>query len=77
LTQNKRRKRMRQAVIGGVTALALIAITIVLAQLAPAAPSVERDTQWIQPVGRSAAARRRGARARRQPVDPARLRAHG
>ena len=48
--ENKRRKRIKQAVIGGVTAAALVAITVVLAQLEPAAPSVERDTQWIQPV---------------------------
>ncbi len=48
--ENKRRKRIRQAVIGGVTAVVLVAITVGLAQLEPAAPSVERDTLWIQPV---------------------------
>jgi HlyD family secretion protein len=48
--ENKRRKRIKQAIIGGVTAVGLVVITVVLAQLEPAAPSVERDTQWIQPV---------------------------
>ena len=48
--ENKRRKRIRQLVIGGATAVVLVAITVGLAQLEPAAPSVERDTLWIQPV---------------------------
>jgi HlyD family secretion protein len=48
--ENKKRKRIRQLVIGGGTALALVVVTVVLARLEPAAPSVERDVLWIEPV---------------------------
>jgi HlyD family secretion protein len=48
--ENKRRKRIKQLTIGSVTAVVLVAITVGLSQLEPAAPSVERDTLWIQPV---------------------------
>jgi HlyD family secretion protein len=44
--ENKKRKRIRQIAIGGVTALALGVVTIVLAGLEPAAPSVDRDTLY-------------------------------
>jgi HlyD family secretion protein len=50
--ENKKRKRIRQLMIGGGTALALVVVTIALARLEPAAPSVERDTQYIGPVTR-------------------------
>lgn len=48
--ENKRRKRIKQLVIGSVTAVVLVAITVGLSQLEPAAPSVDGDTLWIQPV---------------------------
>ena len=48
--ENKRRKRVKQLVIGSVTAVVLVAITVGLSQLEPAAPSVDGDTLWIQPV---------------------------
>jgi len=48
--ENKRRKRIKQLVIGSVTAVVLLAITVGLSQLEPAAPSVDGDTLWIQPV---------------------------
>ncbi len=50
--ENKKRKRVRQLVIGGGTALLLVAVTIGLARLEPAAPSVVRDTQYIDTVRR-------------------------
>src|SRR5688572_26337625 len=40
--ENKKRKRVRQLAIGGGTALLLVAVTIGLARLEPAAPSVSR-----------------------------------
>jgi HlyD family secretion protein len=50
--ENKKRKRIRQIAIGGVTALALGVVTIVLAGLEPAAPSVDRDTLYTGVVER-------------------------
>jgi HlyD family secretion protein len=50
--ENKKRKRVRQLAIGGGTALLLVAVTIGLARLEPAAPSVVRDTQYIDTVRR-------------------------
>ena len=48
--ENKKRKRVRQLAIGGGTALALVAVTIGLARLEPAAPSVSRASVWIDTV---------------------------
>jgi HlyD family secretion protein len=48
--ENKKRKRIRQLAIGGGTALLLVAITIGLARLEPAAPSVSRASVWIDNV---------------------------
>ena len=42
----KRQKRIRQATYGGIAAAVVVAITIFLAQLEPAAPSVDGDTLW-------------------------------
>jgi HlyD family secretion protein len=48
--ENKKRKRIRQLAIGGGAALLLAAVTIGLAQLEPAAPSVARASVWIDTV---------------------------
>jgi HlyD family secretion protein len=50
--ENQKRKRIRQLAIGGGTALLLVAVTIGLSRLEPAAPSVVRDTQYIDTVRR-------------------------
>jgi HlyD family secretion protein len=50
--ENKKRKRIRQLAIGGGTALVLVLVTIGLARLEPAAPSVDADTQYIGEVMR-------------------------
>lgn len=50
--ENKKRKRIRQLAMAGGTAVVLVAVTIGLAQLEPAAPSVDRDTQFIDEVKR-------------------------
>jgi HlyD family secretion protein len=50
--ENKKRKRIRQLAIGSGTALLLVAVTIGLSRLEPAAPSVDADTQYIGDVTR-------------------------
>jgi HlyD family secretion protein len=50
--ENKKRKRIRQLAIGGGTTLLLVAVTVGLSRLEPAAPSVDRDTQYIGEVSR-------------------------
>ena len=50
--ENKKRKRIRQIAIGGATALGLAIVTIALARLEPAAPSVDRDTLYTGRVER-------------------------
>jgi HlyD family secretion protein len=44
--ENKKRKRIRQLAIGGGTAVLLVAVTVALSRLEPAAPSVDRDTLY-------------------------------
>ena len=44
--ENKKRKRMRQIAIGSGTAVVLAILTIALARLEPAAPSVDADTLY-------------------------------
>jgi HlyD family secretion protein len=50
--ENKKRKRIRQLAIGGGTAVALAIVTIALARLEPAAPSVDGDTLYTGAVDR-------------------------
>ena len=50
--ENKKRKRIRQIAIGSATAVGLAIVTIALARLEPAAPSVDRDTLYTGPVER-------------------------
>ena len=50
--ENKRRKRIRQIVIGSGTAVALAIVTIALSRLEPAAPSVDGDTLYTGKVER-------------------------
>jgi HlyD family secretion protein len=50
--ENKKRKRIRQLAIGGGTAVALAVVTIALARLEPAAPSVDGDTLYTGRVDR-------------------------
>jgi HlyD family secretion protein len=46
----KRRKRLRQASLAAAVALSLIIVTVVLARLDPAAPSVPRASVWVDSV---------------------------
>jgi HlyD family secretion protein len=50
--ENKKRKRIRQIVIGSGTAVLLAAVTIALSRLEPAAPSVDGDTLYTGKVER-------------------------
>ncbi len=44
--ENKKRKRIRQIAIASVTAVVLVAVTVGLSQLEPAAPTVDGDTLY-------------------------------
>jgi HlyD family secretion protein len=46
----KRKKRIRQAAFGGGAAVIVVLVTIFLAQLEPAAPTVDGDTVWTEKV---------------------------
>jgi HlyD family secretion protein len=46
----KRKKRIRQAAFGGGAAVILVLVTIFVAQLEPAAPTVDSDTVWTDKV---------------------------
>lgn len=48
--ENKKRKRMRQIVIGASTAVVLAAVTVGLSRLEPAAPSVDGNTLYTDTV---------------------------
>jgi HlyD family secretion protein len=48
----KRKKKIRQAIYGGVALLVIVLITIAVSRLKPAAPGVERSTVWIDTVKR-------------------------
>ena len=48
--ENKRKKQIRQAVIGGGVVLLLVAATVGLARLEPAAPTVPRASVWVDDV---------------------------
>jgi len=48
----KRQKKIRQAIYAGVALLAIVAITLGVSRLKPAAPSVDRATVWIDTVKR-------------------------
>jgi HlyD family secretion protein len=48
----KERKRKRQIAVGGVVAIVVIAVTVVVYRLRPAAPTVERGTVWTDSVKR-------------------------
>jgi HlyD family secretion protein len=48
--ENKRRKRIRQVAIGGGVLLLVVAVSVVVARLEPAAPSVTRASVWIDNV---------------------------
>lgn len=48
--ENKKRKRMRQIVIGASTAIVLAAVTVGLSRLEPAAPSVDGNTLYTDTV---------------------------
>jgi HlyD family secretion protein len=50
--ENKKRKRIRQIVIGSGTAVLLAAVTVALSRLEPAAPSVDGDTLYTGAVER-------------------------
>ena len=46
----KQQKRRRQIIIGSVAVVILVAITLGVSRLKPAAPSVERSTVWTDTV---------------------------
>jgi HlyD family secretion protein len=46
----KQQKRRKQLVIGAIAVVALVAVTVGVARLKPAAPSVERSTVWTDSV---------------------------
>ncbi len=48
--ENKRKKRLRQIAIGGGIAVVVIALTLGLSALEPAAPSVSRASVWVDSV---------------------------
>jgi len=48
--ENKRRKRTRQIAIGGGAVLLVLIVSVVVARLEPAAPSVARASVWIDNV---------------------------
>jgi HlyD family secretion protein len=48
--ENKRRKRQRQLILGGVAAALLILASLGLARLEPAAPTVARASVWVDTV---------------------------
>ncbi|MBN1240870.1 MAG: efflux RND transporter periplasmic adaptor subunit [Gammaproteobacteria bacterium] len=48
--ERKRRRRIKQVTIGAGITLALVAVTVVLARLEPAAPSVARASVWVDTV---------------------------
>ena len=48
----KRQKKIRRAIYAGVALLAIVAITLGVSRLKPAAPSVDRATVWIDTVKR-------------------------
>jgi HlyD family secretion protein len=48
--ENKRRKRTRQLALGGGAALLILIVSVVVARLEPAAPSVARASVWIDNV---------------------------
>lgn len=50
--ERQRRKRIRQAAIGGVIVVVLVAVTLGISQLEPAAPSVPADSVWDDEVER-------------------------
>lgn len=47
-----KKKRQRRLLIGGISVLALILVTVVISRLKPAAPSVDRSSVWIDTVKR-------------------------
>jgi len=46
----KQQKRRKQVVIGAVALVVLVAVTVGVSRLKPAAPSVERGTVWTDTV---------------------------
>ena len=48
----KQQKRRKQLIIGAIALVALVAVTVGVARLKPAAPSVERSTVWTDTVKR-------------------------
>ncbi len=47
-----RQKKLRRLIYGAVVVVAVVAVSVGLSRLKPAAPTVERSTVWIEPVKR-------------------------
>src|SRR5271169_4542669 len=47
-----RQKKLRRVIYGVVGVVAVVAISVALSRLKPAAPTVDRSTVWIEPVKR-------------------------
>jgi HlyD family secretion protein len=68
----KRQKKMRRIIIGTVGVLVIGAVSVVLARLKPAAPTVERATVWVDTVKRGDMNRNVRGLGTLMPVDEAR-----
>ena len=55
-------KKRRQYMFGAVGILVIVLVSVVLARLKPAAPTVERATVWVDTVKRGQMLRQRGQR---------------
>src|SRR4029434_1477 len=67
-----RKKKIRRAAFAGVGVLIIVLVSVVLAQMKPAAPTVERATVWIDTVKRGPMVRQVRGLGTLVPVDEAR-----
>ena len=65
-------KKRKQIILGAVAVIVIAAVSVVLAQLKPAAPSVERATVWVDTVKRGPMVRQVRGLGTLVPVDEAR-----
>jgi HlyD family secretion protein len=68
----KRQKKMRRIIFGAIGVIVIGAVSVVLARLKPAAPTVERATVWVDTVKRGDMNRNVRGLGTLVPVDEAR-----